>query len=369
MIPKSRIPSSRFDVIETFLKNSGWAETKSGRSAKFFSPPTNLGLDEKFTLAIPLSEGVSVSSNMFYETVRVLQEIYDKSFPELLLESDIPDITTPWLLRSRLLGESIGSGTISLPSLEIYLSQITKSFFETAKFKLGGEEKIQLLQAKKFVEQCQFLPTSAGSFITSIEIPYDEIRHADLISPSLTSQEIVSNWFSAMDFLNISVLKGSEDYFMSDSAIGDAIRLLNVPLAESLKKLLDSASISRFEFDLKTQTGHRTTSTGELNSDALQRLSGFVKFFRESLISESNFDVTGKIFELRSRDPEGNQNHVAIRSVFHGDLIVFSMTLDNLNYQTAIQAHREGRNVRVIGDAVRLKTQTRVTRIDDFRFA
>lgn len=366
MTPISQISSHLFSSVEAFLREAGWAEVKVGRSAKFFSPPRDLGLDTKFAIAIPLRESVSVSSNLLYETVRVLQEIYGKPLNELLHEAEIPDSTSPWLLKARLLGDSIGSGTISLTKLDGYISQLTKSLFEVAKFKLGGEDKLQKLQARNFVEKCQFMPTEAGSFITAIEIPHEEIRPSDLISPSLTSQEIASNWFSAVDFLNTSVLRGSEDYFMSDSAVGDAIRFLNVPLAESLSKLIGGTAVSQFEFELKTQTGRRSSSTGNLDQNAHQRLDGFVKFFRDSLINESNLSVEGKIFELRSRDPEGNRNHVAIRANIFGDLVVLSMTLNNQDYQTAIQAHRQGRSVRIVGDAVRLKTQTRITRLDSF---
>lgn len=369
MTPSSRLPSSSFGSIEAFLRSAGWSETKTTSKAKFFSPPANLGMDEKFLITLPLSDSISVSSNLFYETVRVLQEIYSKSLSDLFHEVEIVDQTTPWVLKARLLGDSIGAGTISLTKLDAYLSQVTKSLLEAAKFRLGGDNSIQKLQANKFVEKCLFLPTEVGSFVTSIEVPHEEIRAADLITPPLYAQEIVSNWFSALDFLNKNVLNGSEDYFMSDSAVMEAIGLLNIPLAESMRKLICNPAVSRFDFELKTQAGHRDSSTGELDNDSLRKLGDFVKFFRESLINESNVTIEGKIFELRSRDPEGNRNHIAIKGNVFGDLVIVSMNLDNYNYQTAIQAHREGRNIRVVGDAVRLKTQTRITTINEFGLA
>lgn len=369
MTSRNRISASTFSSIETFLRNANWSEAKTSTSARFFSPPPELGLDEKFLIAIPFGESISASSNYHYETVRFLQDIYGKSLSELLREVEVPDANSPWVLKTRLHAPSIGPGTIPLTKLEAYLSQVTKSFFEVARFKLGGEGKMQNVQALNFVDKCQFLPTEAGSFITSIEVPYEEIRTADLITPALTSQELVSNWFSAMDFMNTAVLRGTEEYFLSDSAVVDAIQLLNIPLAESLRKLISGSALSQFDFELKTQSGRRSSSTGEIDSDACQRLDNFVKFFRESLTNESNLNVVGKIIELRSRDPAGNKNHVAIRAEIFDDPVIISMTLDNANYQIAIQAHRESKSVRVVGDAVRLKTQTRITRIDNFNFA
>lgn len=365
-----RISSKKFSSIQKFLSEHDWTIVNRNAAASFYAPPRDLGIDEKFTIAIPVVDSVSKSSNLLYTTVNVLEQIYERKFPEFYLDNEeVGDAKPSWVLKSKLKGDSVGLGTISLSKIDIYLSQITKSFHEAAKFKLGGDSAIQVAQASKFVDSCQFLPTGSGSFITSIEIPFEEIRQSDLVSPSLTSQEVITNWFSAIDFLNTSVLKGNVDELKSDVVLGDAIRLLNIPLADSLKKLIDGAALSRFDLELDTPNGLLSSSTGSLDRDSLGRLSDFVKYFRDSLTVESNITFAGKIFELRSKNPDGNQNHVMIKGLLHGDYITMSMTLNYDNYQTAIQAHKLGRTVKVVGEGVRLKTQTRITRIDEFTIA
>lgn len=355
-----------FDAIEAFLRNSGWRESKQSKTARFFSPPNELGLLDTFSLGIPLSGRSSPSSNLIYEIAEVLEDLYGRSLYELLLDVEQVKTNAPWLLRSRLIGEEIGSGTIKLSGFENYISQVTKSFYEVAKFNLGADGNLQKVQAQKFLDACEFQPTEKGSFVTSIAISNALVREDDLVTPSLDSHQLASGWFSAVRFLNSQIIQGDSNYVVSDEAISESLPILNIPLVESLRKLIGDTRADQFDFELHTHLGTRASSTGHLSPECLYRLDLFVKTFRERLTSEDRISVSGQIIELRSRDPSSNRNYISIRANVHGDWVIVAMTLTNDQYQDAIQAHRRGRSVRVTGQAIRLITQLRMKEIESF---
>ena len=74
----------------------------------------------------------------------------------------------------------------------------------------------------------------------------------------------------------------------------------------------------------------------------------------------------GTIVELRSRDPEGDRNHIRVVADFYGDRTFITATLTNVQYQRAVDAHRNKRDVRLVGKGIRLKTQVRIAELQSF---
>ena len=148
--------------------------------------------------------------------------------------------------------------------------------------------------------------------------------------------------------------------------LSDAVALFDVELLDAVAKVVTGSKMDQIDFSIEIGSEVRKTTTGWLSPDRTQRLSDFCEFMREQLRGENDLDVTGAIVELRSRDPAGNRNHILLVTDFQGDRTFVSATLTNEQYQRAVDAHRNKREVRLKGNGTRLKTQIRVIEIKEF---
>lgn len=210
------------------------------------------------------------------------------------------------------------------------------------------------------------MQTEVGSFVAKVEIPHTVLRQGDLFGGQpLVSTEICSALFSAIQFLNENIL-GDDGSFESPDTLENVIALFDVELLESLTKVMVGPEMESIDFSLEIGAQVRTSSTGWLSDERKTRLKDFLNFVREQLRGEDDIDVSGSIVELRSRDPEGNRNYIRVVSMFHGDRTFISAALSNEQYQRALDAHRNKRQVRIKGNGTRLKTQIRMTEVTDF---
>ena len=154
--------------------------------------------------------------------------------------------------------------------------------------------------------------------------------------------------------------------FESPEVLADAIALFEVELLESLTKIVIAPEIETIDFSMEVGTQVRTTSTGVLTEEKTDRLKNFLAFVRDQLRGENDLDISGSIIELRSRDPEGNKNHILVVTQFRGDRTFVSATLTNEQYQLAHDAHIKKRQVRLKGAGIRFKTQIRVVELTEF---
>lgn len=241
------------------------------------------------------------------------------------------------------------------------------TLYRSAKFQLGSESKAVELAARQFAKDSFFLQTSVGSFVAKIEIPATVLRQPDLFgTPPLDSTEVTSSLFAAIDFLNDRIL-GTDGEFDESETIANAISLFDAELLTSISNVLLEPAVDLIEFSFEFGNRVRTTSTGWLSTEKRSRLSDFVAFIKEQLRGEDGIDIVGSIVELRSRDPSGDRNHIGVAASFHGDRTFITATLSNVQYQVAVDAHRNKRDVRLVGKGIRLKTQVRITDLQTFQ--
>lgn len=357
------------DALRSFLVEAGWAELRFARGMVFYGAPESLGIQGKFSVALPLDPVSKGATNLLHSAANSLVQIYGYgSLGDLLnhAAASVSGQSEPTRFITRFIGTSTKNGTIPLGALAAYTANIEASLYRSAKFKLGAESKVNQLIAERFAKECLFMQTEEGSFIAKVEIPNVVLKQGDLFGGEpLVSAEIGSSLFSAIQFLNQNVL-ATEDAFESSEALADAIVLFDVELLESLTKVVVGQEMDCIDFSVEVGSQVRTSSTGWLSAEKKQRLKDFFEFVKDQLRGENDLDVTGAIVELRSRDPEGNKNYIRVVTNFHGDRTYLSATLSNEQYQRAVDAHRNKRLVRLKGNGTRLKTQIRVTEVVDF---
>ena len=354
--------------LREFLTEAGWRQGRQARGLTFFYPPESLGIQGKYSVALPEDPSKSSVASLLHGAANSLVEIYGYgSLGDLLNRAaSFSDLSLPTRLVTRFVDATTNRGAMPLASLTAYRNSMESGLYRSAKFQLGVETKEAKLIAQRFVRDCLFLQTERGSFIAKVEVPHMVLRQGDLFGGEpLVSTEVCSSLFSAIQFLNEKVL-GDDGSFESPEILSDAITLFDVELLESLTKVLVGPEMETIEFSLEIGSQMRMSSTGWLSEDRKNRLKEFLDFIRDQLRGESDLDVSGSIVELRSRDPEGNKNYIRVVSQFHGDRTFISATLTNDQYQRALDAHRNKRLVRLRGNGTRLKTQIRLTEVTEF---
>jgi hypothetical protein len=354
--------------LREFLHESGWREGRQARGVTFFYPPASLGIEGKYSVALPENASRQGAGSLLHGTANALVEIYGYgSLGDLLNRAaSFSDLSQPTRLTTRFIDVTTQRGAMPLASLVSFAASIEVGLYRSARFKLGTETKESKLIAQRFAKDCLFLQTEKGSFVARVEVPHIVLRQADLFGGEpLVSTEVCSSFFSAIHFLNERIISGDSS-FESQETLADAIALFDVELLETLTKVVVGPGMEAIEFSLEVGTQVRRSFTGCLSEEKKGRLKDFLDFIRDQLRGENDLDVSGSIVELRSRDPEGNKNYIRVVSTFHGDRTFVSATLTNDQYQRAVDAHRNKRQVRLKGNGTRLKTQIRLTEVSEF---
>jgi hypothetical protein len=344
-------------------------ETRQTPKVAFFIAPQSLGIEGKFSVALPSDSTVKNSAVLLHGAANSLVDIYGFGDVGDLLNraaATLGNQTGPTRFVTRFVDSTIRNGSMPLSSLVAYSSSIQAGLYKSAKFKLGGDSKENHLIAQTFANDCLFMQTEEGSFIAKVEIPNTVLKQRDLFGgESLASAEVCSALFSAVQFLNMKILGSNEDFETSES-MADAITLFDVELLKSLTEMVIDPGMDSIDFAIEIGPQRRMSSTGVLSSEKKKRLKDFFDFVCQQLRGENGLDVSGAIVELRSRDPEGNKNYIRVVTEFHGDRTFVSATLTNEQYQLAVDAHKLKRQVRLKGNGTRLKTQVRMNGIVEF---
>lgn len=355
--------------LHEFLVDRDWTPSRQARGLTFFDPPQSLGIEGKFSIALPDQVDRPGVAGLLHAAADSLAELYGFAGLGHLLNkaASFSDLSGPTQLVARFVDDATTRrGVMPLVALAAYASNLEQGLYRSAKFKLGVETHENKAIAQSFVRDCLFLQTERGSFVARVEVPPSVLKQGDLFGGEpLASAEVCSSLFSAIQFINDRIL-GNEEAFDSPGLLGDAITLFDVEMLESLTKVVVDPEMETIDFSLRVGNQLRTSSTGWISQEKRQRLRDFLEFVRQQLRGEADLEVVGSIVELRSRDPEGNRNYIRVVSMYHGDRTFVSAVLSNEQYQQALDAHRKKRSVRLRGSGTRLKTQIRLAEVTRF---
>lgn len=355
--------------IQNFLETHGW-EIASTNNKKiiFYSPPNSLGIEGNYSVGIPQDLTSESSIRVLNSTANSLAQVYGYTKVGDLLDeaSNVNNDSTPIKLTSRLIDESTYEGSIPLMQLTAFLGNLSVGIERGVKFKLESDSKASSEIAHDLLKQCYFLQTSHGSFITSIEVPNLLLKQSGLLGDrGLSSNEVMSSIFSSISFLNEKVARNNIDYESPDF-LGDVTALFDVELLGSLVKVILDSDVYEIEFSLESGAGVRVTTTGPLTTNVRNNYVNFYKYVRDLLREDDDISVSGPIVELRSKDPEGDNNYIKIEADYFGDKCYITASLNNDDYKIALHAHEAKRKVYISGKGVRLKTHIRIKEIKSF---
>jgi hypothetical protein len=353
--------------LRTFLTDSGWTQGRQARGMSFYLPPPELGVQGKYSVALPDDPTKSGAASLLRGAANALVSVYGYGkVGDLFDQAASTASAGPTRIVSRFVDASTQSGAMSLHALSEFLHQLEKSLYNSAKFKLGGDGNVIRALASQFANECLFLQTKVGSFVASVEVPKTTLRQPGLFDHDVVDSSIVcSSLFSAIDFLNVRVLNDDQP-LDTDESLADAVALFDVELLDATAKMITGPKVTTIDFSLESGSSILTSTTGWITKEKSDRLSDYVAFIRKHFREEEDMVVTGSIVELRSRDPESNKNFIRVVANFHGDRTFISASLSNEQYQRAVDAHRTKKPVTLHGNGTRLKTQIRISKLTQF---
>lgn len=359
------------EEVSDFLTSSGWIEKRRTSSLIFYSPPQSLGIKGEYTIALPIDPSRPGTDAFMVQAIGALEDLYGFRFVRLKNRlATKSEFSGPAQFNVRFIGAQTIDGSMPLPALKTFLEYIQKGLYQAAKFKLDGSSHgPSNAAATHFAQECRFLQTQHGSFIARIEVPFGWLQQGDLFRDAETStHDVCSSLHSVVQFINDRILN-SDEPFNSETAISEAVSLFDPELLETLARMLVGPDVDSVEVVMEVGSQRRVSTTGVIDEARKQRLYDYVEFVKRHFYGDDAINVTGQIVELRSRDPDGNKNHVRIVADHFGDRTYLSATLTNDQYALAVNAHRAKQAVRIRGSGVRLKTQIRIDRVASFDVA
>lgn len=375
MRPTSRLQPT-LGSLRAFLLREGWIATKQTGRLNIFRPPQSLGLGNSFHLALPMEEVTADQQALLSQALATVAELYETD-PLALLRSLPGDAT---VMSVRLLDPNIRDGAIALPEIESLLNALRLLLRDTAAFTatddpiLDGTPDI----ASYYLSQCRFLGTREGSFIADIELPEVgsltlpeeqpmlHLHPDDFIAPTVGM--VRARVAGAIQYAVERVLPGGSTPAPQELADLDE-NLLSVDVFGHVDQMFRRTHVHALEFGFSGTYPSPSLKTGPLDTYRLDRLSEFVEKIREFAGGTLPIDGVGRIVELRSRDPQRRRNHVGIQMTIDNREVLVAIRLGLRDYPTAIEAHRQGKLIHVAGDAIRMKTQLRITNLAIFEIA
>jgi hypothetical protein len=354
--------------LRAFLLGADWLPTKETSSLSFYAPPESLGIKGRFTVALPTQPGARGTDVLVNEAIAVLQELYGFRFSELLAQvANKSEILGSAQLSVRFVGNTTNDGGIPLKSLKGFVEHLLKGLYHSAKLRLdGSSDGPANPSAEEMANDARFLQTEAGSFIAKIEVPFSVLQQQDLFGRvEITSHDVCSHLLSGLSFINERILQGDVD-FQSDEVITESINLFDPGLLEDYEKIVTTPRVEVIELEMLIGSQRRSSSTGFITEERINRLREFADFFKRHFTAEDEIEILGTVVELRSRDPAGDRNYARVVADFYGDRTYFGVPLTNEQYQVAVDAHRSKRLVKVRGNGTRLRTQVRINRVTLF---
>lgn len=358
--------SIQLSLVERFLVERNWTLFKVGERFSQYKPPNDLGLEAQYALTIPKDTSAPDSAEFLTKTVETLSIIHDLSNEQL--RAVLTNAST--IVSIRLVDPETQFGSIPFVQFEGLIDRLKKTLQDTAAFVLtdlpilGTEPPA----ASDYLSQCRFLQTEVGSFVANVQLPTEQVLEtADLfkVAPT-TAEEVNRKLEDVLGFIVGPVFSADESIF-SSQAIEQYADLLNVDVLRDIAEMFRRTNSREVQFSFLDARSQASYSTGLLTVEKLERFERFIMYAREQLGAETWLDITGKIVELRSRDPNSNHNYVMVQTVLEDKPTNIAFTVAKADYFYATQAHVKKQTVRVVGRAARMRTQLRIRDLELFQ--
>lgn len=355
-----------FEHVRQFLEAREWS--RAARSDLFdrYTPPPHLGVSPEYTLTVPRAAGAEDDGEFIRRLTANIGKIYNLTIDQLQPVLTAADT----VLALRMFDEEeTTSRSVPFPRFEGMLDKLKRMLLDTAAFVTDEEPVVERMppEAMNYLNNCRFLHTTVGSFVANVQLPMRQvIRAQTLLDPQpMLAGAVTSRLSEILSYVTGPVMRQEQNVF-SDDHLQSHLEVVNVNVIEDVSELLARGGYEPLEFSFIGLESTELVSTGDIDPERIDALQEYVKFVRSRVTEDVPVEASGKIVELRSRNPRGNRNYVLIAAIVDNAPTYIALTLQNDVYTTAAAAHTSNKKVRVRGRARRMKTQIKITRLDSF---
>ena len=355
------------EEIINYLLGKNWHLFKQHDKFVRLKPPLSLEFPKTYSLVIPTEEDAPDYKENTQHTIKIISEIYaisETKLTNLLLQDGT-------ILSFRFADDKTVNGDLSFRHFEGFLEKLKKTFLDIASSTALKTPFIEeyTLEAETYLNNCRYLQTEHGSFVTNIQLPSELILRNQLAffeASPLIAEKVNERIYEYLKFTAESVLENDKQIY-EDHFVEQQQDFLSVQIFEDIDGVIKKANSRNIYVTFTGKTYSKEVKVENLTPEKHAHLSNFIRFLKQEVEENIAMNVVGKIVELRSRNPNNDNNYIVVRTEFQHQSILLAMHLDNINYQRAIQAHRNNREVNIRGSAKRMKTQYKITSLDYLR--
>ncbi|WP_276493695.1 hypothetical protein [Maribacter zhoushanensis] len=323
-----------------------------------------MGFEEEYLLPIPKNPESSDYTKFLKNTLNLLADIYEISIEELevIIEEDNA------ILSIRIHDNQTEDGKIGFKRFEELIEGLKDLLVDTASFVMNPDIQINSkpAEAYRYLNYCKFLQTEVGSFIAKIELPSDEIiREPQLFDAPIIANQINTKLKSVLSYVQNSVFNSNGQF--DENHLEENQENINLNLLKDIEKIYDKTESRNIEFYFSDIQDSVKINTENIYNDNLIKLTNLIESINESLSEENQRTLVGRIITLKSADPEGERNEITFGSLLDNMPIKVKASLSRENYQEAVDAHKDKRNIQITGVLKKLKTMYKFIEVQEFQ--
>ena len=347
-------------VVAKYLHDLGWSEIPSRReSVKIFQTECK---NDFFQIDLPVSRDLRDYNAAMYSAMEIIAQSNKKSVEQVILEllNPLSDV-----LRLRIKEPDIEAGSILFEDAIQLYDSAKKLLMATAMdvvrpqlYHVGRPEN----SIVEFINSCRFGQTEIGSYVVSIVCPISKIdknqfvqlsifNDADEGAQSLT-RKVVNKLITSVDKVKAAINKGNLDDFIDDNVgTSDNVSANFLDALSSINIYRNDSTLDIMAIYAPTIRGNRLSNTAvSIDHDYYMPIDTLAKKYK--IVQESEKTYFGMVKKLDAPPDPSARKHGNVSIVFLDDnqkAALASVVLSPENYDAAIEAHRLGKTVKVIG--------------------
>lgn len=339
-----------------YLHDLGWKSIKTTKNT--FHVFQHERDNDFFQADIPTTRALSDYDRTIYRAIEEVARFSQKSTEQVLLEliNPLSDI-----IRIRLKNEDLESGSIYMEDA-ITLYENTRKLLTAAAMDVLNPAILHRGRPdstiQKFISTCRFGQTEIGSYIVSVVCPISKIEDNDIIQLSLFQDEqeaahsLTRNTINKMLSSAQAIKEGIDGGNYSDSLLQE--NKISVNFLDALNMM--GINKDKMQVDVSIQwaptirENRSNISTITLTHDYSAPIETIVRKVKKPINEEKSY--VGRISHLNSTTDVKNRTTGIITLVFVNEAnkaSSASVELPLTEYNQAIDAHRNGKYVRIKG--------------------
>jgi len=343
-----------------YLCDLNWHEVPSKRErVRVFQLKTN---NELFQVDLPTSKDLRDYSIAMYRATESIACSLRKSVEQVILElvNPLSDI-----LKLRIVEPNIENGSVLVEdAINLYdnakklLAATAMDVLHPQLYHAGRFDNV----VTEFVNSCRFGQTEIGSYIVSIVCPICVINNNQVQKRTIHDRKEESARSFTREIINkliksVNMVRGDIEQGVLDKRFTvdvDSQNVVSVNFLEALNGINiyrdDSQLNITAEYASILQENTLANASASINHDYYEPISSIVK--KVKIPAESEKTVFGQITRLAAAPDSATRTGGSINIVFLNEARKVSnatVMLSKSDYDAAIEAHREGKTVRIVG--------------------